>query len=111
MPDYSHGKIYTINCNTNIRLIYVGSTTATIKQRFQSHKTAYNSNYNMYLYSVIRENGGFDNFTISLYEDFECESRRDLTEREAEIILLIGTLNKCVPYRTEEFRKEYDKIY
>ena len=34
MPDYENAKIYTIRCKTDENLIYVGSTTQTLSQRW-----------------------------------------------------------------------------
>ena len=39
MPDYKNGKIYTIRCRDDESLVYVGSTTQQISQRWQDHKS------------------------------------------------------------------------
>ena len=51
MPDYSKGQIYTIRNYDDIDLIYVGSTTQKLTDRFGQHKkNAINHpNYLLYL--------------------------------------------------------------
>ena len=109
MPDYNKGKIYTIRCHDDQTLIYVGSTTQLISQRWTDHKkNSQNPNtkdYNMKVYKTMRERG-IDNFYIELYEDFPCQNRAQLGKREGEIIREIGTLNKEIAGRTN---KEYYK--
>ena len=124
MPDYQKGKIYTIRCNIDQNLIYVGSTTQTISQRWTDHKkNSQNPNtrdYNMKVYQAMREKG-IDNFYVELYEDYPCENRAQLGKREGELIREIGTLNKQITGRTvveytnelenkvhkQEYMKEY----
>ena len=40
--------------------------------------------------------GTWDDWYIELYEDFPCERRKQLLEREGEIIRKIGTLKQDV---------------
>ena len=129
MPDYKNGKIYTIRCSEDPSLIYVGSTTQSLSQRWTDHKDAtknlnskkYNNNK---LYQEIR-NKGIDLFYIELYEEYPCENRNQLHKREGEIIRLIGTLNSRIAGRNnqeyyidnkeyinekgKEYMKEYNK--
>ena len=60
--DYSKCSIYKIEHVYNDKLIYIGSTT-NFKQRKSAHKTCCNNEkgrkYNLKLYRMIRENGGF----------------------------------------------------
>ncbi len=119
MPDYKKGKIYTIRCKDDPTLIYVGSSTQQLSQRWQEHKrSAKNQNdnvkYNYYIYKVMREKG-IDNFYIELHVECPCENKEQLTQHEGKVIREIGTLNSCVAGRTDkeytEENKEKKKIY
>ena len=103
MPDYKNVKIYTIRCKDNASLIYVGSTTQLLSQRWTDHKKGCNNeNSSMYhskLFEKIREIG-LEKFYIELYEDFPCQNRAQLGKREGKIIREIGTLNKQITGRT-----------
>ena len=76
--DYSETIIYKLCCkDTTINQIYVGHTT-NINKRKHNHKTnCCNSNlqnYNLFVYNFIRENGGWDNWSIiqiEAYNEFE----------------------------------------
>ena len=105
---YTDGKIYTIRCNTDDTLIYVGSTIQPLSKRFSSHKKDCNNekglSYNTFFYTSIRENGGISNFYYELYEDYPCNNRNELDRREGEITRQISSLNKNIAGRT---KKEY----
>lgn len=115
MPDYNNSKIYTIRCKVDNSLIYVGSTTQPLSKRMVEHRSKHNKensdNYTKPLYVKMRELE-IENFYIELYEDYPCERKEQLEQREGEIIREIGNLNKViagVQYRKN--KKEYSKIY
>ncbi len=122
MPDYKNTKIYTIRWRDDTSLIYVGSTTQKLSQRWTDHKkNAKNPNqhdYTMKVYQTMRDKG-HDNFYIELYEDFSCDNKEQVAKREGEIIRLIGTLNKQIAGRTlnqykeetREYKNEYMRQY
>ena len=62
--DYSNCVIYKIQHIENEELLYVGHTT-NFKQRKKAHKCACNclanTNSNLKVYKMMRENGGWDN--------------------------------------------------
>ena len=96
--------IYKITNNTNI---YIGSTT-NFKNRMSQHKhtcnTPHNKGYNLKVYTFIRNNGGWDNFTMEIIETTE-KTGKELCELERYYIeLLNADLNNDLPNRT---RKEY----
>jgi hypothetical protein len=107
MPDYKNGKIYTIRCRDDKSLIYVGSTTQMLSQRWQEHKrNSKNPNkpdYKMRVYDIMREKG-LDNFYIELHIECPCENKEQLTKHEGTIIREIGTLNSRIPGRTDKER-------
>ncbi len=84
MPDYANAKIYTIRCRTDKNLIYVGSTTQTLSQRWTDHiKNCINENgkaYNRSIYKSMRE-VGHDQFYIDLFEDYPCERKEQSNKK------------------------------
>jgi group I intron endonuclease len=111
MPDYSKGKIYTIRCYENPSIIYVGSTTQQLSQRWTDHKSRCNNEeskeYNRILYKKMRELGQ-DNFYIELYEYYPCEKKDQLNKKEGQVMREThSTLNQLVAGRTnQEYRNE-----
>ena len=78
--------IYKISCNDKIcEYVYIGSTTD-FKERLWKHKSCCNNEngkgYNCNVYKTIRDNGGFDNWTMSIIEIYPCNSRQELHVRE-----------------------------
>ena len=100
--DYSNTVIYKIMSNdTTITDCYVGSTTNFI-QRKQSHKSTCNStthtNYNLKLYRIIREFGGWDEWSMLELEKYPCKDKNEATLRETHWKdLLCSTLNTNNP--------------
>ena len=103
MPDYSKGQIYTIRNYDDIDLIYVGSTTQKLTDRFGQHKRVCLKHPNYLLYSKVNNN--WNNWYIELYEDYPCNTREELGKREGEVMReLKANLNKKIEGRT---LKEY----
>ena len=102
MPDYKNGRIYTVRCRTDNSLIYVGSTTTPISERYSRHKLDKKCS----LYRLIQEkfNGEWGNWYIELYEEYPCDNKEQLNRREGEIQREIATINKNKAGRT---LKEY----
>jgi len=110
MPDYKNGKIYTIRCRDDPTLIYVGSTTQQLSQRWTDHKQNANNpkihDYTMKVYECMRNNN-FESFYIELYEDYPCDNKEQLNRREGQIIRELGTLNSRIEGRTlQEYRED-----
>ena len=110
--DYSNGKIYMLYDNTN-SAIYIGSTTRPLKIRLDRHRNDYRywcnekkgfeycSSYN------IIANG---NCIIVWIEDFPCNTRNELQEREQYWIdYHDGCINKFRAHSTPEQAKEQHK--
>ena len=113
MPDYANAKIYTIRCRTDKDLIYVGSTTQTLSQRWTDHKQHSNhlNKQNRLLYKKINEIG-FDNFYIELYMEYPCTNKSQLQKKEGEITREIGNMNMVIAGNTigktkQEYITEY----
>jgi len=95
--DYSNTIIYKISCkDTNIADSYVGYTTNFI-QRKHAHKqsckdTSVNKDIN--LYKIIRENGGWDNWSMEVIKVYNCKDHSDAKKKEQEYsISLEANLN------------------
>ena len=108
--NYNNCIIYKLVClDTTYPEVYVGSTTC-FKQRKSNHKgKCYNQKhraYNYKIYQYIRENGGFENFTMIEIEKYVCENSRQLEAREEHWRKeLKATLNGKQAFTTEEEKR------
>lgn len=77
------GYIYQIKCNNpEVVDTYIGST-VNFKNRCYNHKhDGYDTKQHLPLYSCIYKNGGLDNWTFEILEEYTCETRHDLYKRE-----------------------------
>jgi len=99
---YQRGKIYTIRCYDDDKLIYVGSTIQPLCVRMADHRRDKRSS--IYQYVNNNFNGNWENWYIELYEEYPCNNKQLLEKREGEITRLIGNINKQIQGRT---KKEY----
>jgi len=112
--DYSKTLIYKIVCNDlNIKDCYVGHTTNWIKRKSE-HKTNCNNQnnkeYNKNKYKFIRENGGWDNWTMIEIKKYPCKDNNEACAEERRYYEeLNANLNSRRPFRTEDEKKDYDK--
>ncbi len=104
MPDYSKGQIYTIRNRNDDNKIYVGSTIEPLYKRFYKHKSDSHREEHINMKIYIEVNGDWTNWYIELYENYPCNSKKELKKREGEVIRLIGTLNSRIEGRNS---KEY----
>lgn len=129
--NYQKAVIYKIHCkDTNIKELYIGSTTQFNKRKFCHKYNCNNENitkkYNINVYIFIRENGGWDNWFMTQIKEFPCNSKQELEAEERKYILDCEKgmcLNIHQPTRTLkewkndnkeyilESRKKYDKKY
>ena len=113
--DYSKCCIYKIEHVDNERLVYVGHTTCFNKRKTKHKSSCYNENvkdYNLKVYQLIRENGGWDAFKMIEVEKYPCKDRREAERRENEVMKeLKANMNTRNSYRTEEENKIYMKEY
>jgi hypothetical protein len=111
--DYSSCLIYKLVCNNlNVKDCYVGHTT-NFKQRKSLHKQNCNNpnskKYNFKVYQIIRDNGGWNNWSMILVENYPCDDVLQARARERYWYELFNCkLNSDVPNRS---KKEYQKIY
>jgi len=110
--DYSNTIIYKITCNDkNVKEVYVGHTTNFVQRKYahkQNCTNAKGANYNCKLYKVIRENGGWANWTMEIVNFFNCEDHYDARKKEQEHFeLLNATLNSIEPMPKPKVFKSY----
>tara|TARA_R110001606_G_scaffold65658_1_gene151676 strand:+ start:241 stop:870 length:630 start_codon:yes stop_codon:yes gene_type:complete len=112
--DYSKGFIYKLCClDVSVKEIYIGSST-NFKQRKIKHKSDCNKEKtcNRYVYKFIRDNGGWDNWTMIELHKYPCNDKRELEYEEYRVMMeLQSQLNSTRPYITEEEIREYKKNY
>ena len=115
--DLNQAKIYKITNDYNDD-IYIGSTCNSLVRRYSQHKAFSNQEKYQHrpLYKLINDIG-FDRFRIQLIENYPCEDKYMLKQKEGEYTRELGTLNKRIAGRTTlEFMqtpeyKEYQKEY
>ena len=107
MNEYNNGKIYKIINNID-DIVYIGSTTQTLKRRYSSHKCSYLSymrGIHKYYTAFSIFDKGINNCKIELIENFPCDNRAELEYREKYYIKQFNCINKNIPGRT---KKEYN---
>ena len=108
--DYAKTIIYHFVCEDDtITNTYVGSTTD-FSSRKSKHKKACidenNKEYNQKKYTLIRENGGWENWKMMPLEEYPCENSIQARMREQYWInTLKSDMNSDRAYRTEEDKK------
>ena len=116
VTDYSNTIIYKIVCDDlNVKDCYVGHTINMTKRKCW-HKSSCNNeknkNHNLKIYQIIRQNGGWGNWSMLLIETFPCKDKHEARKRERELYEeLDAKMNMVRPYRTHEEHKEYDIQY
>ena len=109
--DYSKTIMYKLCCNDyNVKKIYIGHTICW-RNRKADHKRSCNNLENMsYNYVYIRENGGWENWSMVMIEKYPCKNKREAEKRERELYDSYNeTINTNKPYITEEERIIRDK--
>ena len=111
MPNYSQGKIYKIIDNTNGNVYYGSTTKKYLCDRISGHRSdckKYLENNTKYCSSfiVLKNN----DYQVILIENYPCENKKQLLERERYYIENNECINKEIPGRTAyEYRKIYYK--
>ncbi len=118
MVKYDNSKIYKIECINAVEgdgNIYIGSTTKKyLSQRMVCHRKDYvqwkNGNIKVGKINsfILFDNFGVDHCRIILLETFPCQSKDELTSREAFYIRSMPNVNKMIPHRTRaQYREDY----
>ena len=106
--------MYRLACkNPLIKEIYIGHT-KNIKIRLKRHKqdckNSNRPNHNIKLYTFIRENGGWDNWIMIPFEEFERDTDEEACQHEQFWIdLTFPELNTNAAYRSEEYKRETNR--
>ncbi len=98
MNKYQEGKIYKIVCNITNE-IYIGSTYRKLNDRLLVHKTTPTCS--------SREIINRGNYEILLIENYACNNRYELEQRERYYIENNVCINQVIPTRTS---KEYYEV-
>lgn len=107
METYS---FYIIKCNNEtIAETYIGST-INLKQRLHHHLEVFNDEthkgYYRKIYTIIRENGGFENWGMEELFIYECDVNEARKIEQNLIDEYHSTLNTYRAYTDEETRKK-----
>jgi hypothetical protein len=118
--DYSNTIMYKlVPNNLNLDLIYIGHTT-NFRQRKALHKSRCNNIndkcYNSKVYSMIRENGDWSEWSMIEIEKYPCLDSNEACKRERELIEQYNAnLNTKKAYLTPEeilnYSFNYNPIY
>jgi hypothetical protein len=102
MPDYSKGKIYRLTCDDS-NLIYYGSTTLELRDRFKGHKNSRQCSS-----KKLFEVGGVE---IELVLECPCDTLKELREVEQTYICNDICINEQNAYfNRDEYEKTEDRI-
>ena len=115
MVNYTNSKVYKI-WSTQGDEIYIGSTTKQyLSQRMDKHRSDYKrwkDNKSNFITSFkLFEEYGLENCFIELIEAKECDSKDELHKLEGKYIRELECVNKIIPVRTEEEKREYHNQY
>ena len=105
--NYNNTHFYKICCNDlDITDIYVGPTTDFTRRKSQHQTRCCNENakdHCTYEYQTIRDNGGWDNWSMVLLETNKCDDALHVKKLERGYIeQLNASLNRQIPGITRE---------
>jgi hypothetical protein len=112
--NYANTVIYKIVCNDlNITECYVGHTTDIVCRK-QSHKkrciTETDKKHNLKVYKIIRDNGGWDDYSIIEIEKFPCQDVQEAKKKEREWFEKLNcSLNTYLPQRNPKEWREMNR--
>ena len=108
--DYSNTIIYKITCkDPNIHDVYVGHTVNFV-QRKKAHRVACMNNsspsHNCKVYKVIRNNGGWDNWSMDIIAFYKCKDLNEARQKEQEyFVALNATMNSIEPFPSKHVNR------
>ena len=109
--DYSNTIFYRILCNdTSVNDLYIGHTTNFVQRKYAHKQGCINPksvNYNCKLYNVIRDNMGWDNWTMEIIAFHNCEDLMAAKKQEQQYFEEYkATLNSIEPSPTRKPKRE-----
>ena len=118
MVNYQNGKVYKIEpvIEHEEGDIYIGSTTkAYLSQRMDTHRSKYKiwqlGKYDKVQVFDLFNKYGVENCKIILIELVDANCKEELLAREAHYIKTLNCVNKRVPFRTNEEKKQLNHDY
>ena len=110
--DYSKTVIYKIQHREIDELLYVGSTTDFTRRKKQHQKMCNNADskfHNFKVYQMIRDNGGWDAFNMTIIKEFPCQNKYEaFMEEDRCMIEMKANMNSVRACQThEEYLKQY----
>ena len=112
--DYKKVIIYKLVCDDlSVKDLYVGHTTD-FTNRKKLHKQCSlnptNSKHNYKVYKMIRDNGGWDNWSMIEIEKYLCNDENEARARERQWYeLLDANMNTRCPILYADDKKQYEK--
>jgi len=101
---------YKITCEDCPDYIYIGSTKSFRSRKYQHKSNTNKKNYK--LYNKIRENGGWENWSMNIIDEGNDLTFLQARIKEEELRMKYnGNLNTIRAYTTEEDNKEKTKEY
>lgn len=100
---YENTVIYKIVCNDlNVKGGYIGHS-INFEHRKMEHKSncgcVSGKKYNLKLYEIIRKNGGWENYSMTVVQRYPCNNSIEAREKEQEYYeKLDSSLNTFIPY-------------
>ena len=105
MPDYSKAKIYRIVSPSHPDSVYYGSTTQTLRRRFNTHKKQVKAKHKCASHRLFE----YDDVMIELVEECPVITKAELLEREKHYVSTHPNINIAMPGGRD--KKESDRAY
>jgi predicted GIY-YIG superfamily endonuclease len=110
MTDYSKTVIYKIQHKDDDTLLYVGHTTNFTKRKNHHKKNSIEKTTPVY--KMIRENGGWNCFTMIVIKEYSCDNKMEARIEEDEVMReMKASMNTLRAYTSPEEIKKYKKEY
>ena len=122
MDKYKNAKIYKL-VDVDYKMCYIGSTIENLSKRMRKHRYDYtrcqvdNDFKKCCPKSVtLFENYGLENVKIELIENFPCNSKEELRQREGYHIQNTDCINRClagrdkITYNRQRYQKKKESI-
>lgn len=109
--DYSNTIFYQIYCkDPSVKDLYIGHTTNFVQRKYAHKRSCVNTksaNYNCKVYETIRNNMGWDNWTMEIIAFHNCEDLYDAKKQEQRYFEEYkATLNSVEPLPPRKPEKE-----
>lgn len=102
---YQYATIYKITDKDNTECYY-GATTQLLCSRMGHHRATYRKKTGYTTAHVLFDKYGLENCRIEKIENFPCNNRSELLQKEKEYIINHPCVNKQIPIRTKQ---EYEQ--